>query len=160
MKQTIRNVSNSNLTGVNQICSSSKGRTNSWLWIIAILGLLLSIVALVEYACYSDNDHGFSVGVVVSILSLLVMILLGWNIFYALGIKDDFRMNKETTHADIEDLERRIETLEKSQQELVRVLVGEAIRMRPYAPRVDATDVVSKVEEDIMKNVRSQKERL
>lgn len=91
--------------------------------ILAIIAIIFSIVALCNTCprLISEDEPGFDyIGVIVGVLSLLVALLIGWNIYNALDlnkkISDSIKKNK-TMREDIRlsfiDLEsRRIQTEE------------------------------------------------
>lgn len=91
--------------------------------ILAIIAIIFSIVALCNTCprLISEDEPGFDyMGVIVGVLSLLVALLIGWNIYNALDlnkkISDSVKKNK-TMREDIRlsfiDLEsKRIQTEE------------------------------------------------
>lgn len=61
--------------------------------VMAFVLSVISVLAIVGYACMRfphTGNLGFDyMGVIVGILSLLVTLLIGWNIFYALELKKE-----------------------------------------------------------------------
>lgn len=53
--------------------------------IVSLIAIALSVIALIR-SCPNTNMSFDYMGVIVGILSLLVTVLIGWNIFYALNI--------------------------------------------------------------------------
>src|SRR5574344_831127 len=63
--------------------------------VISIIAIGISIIALCK-CCPRNGNLSFDyMGVIVGILSLLVTVLIGWQIFYALKIQNDFKGFKE-----------------------------------------------------------------
>lgn len=102
-------------------------------WKIAIyIGLPFSILGTITCICVlfnRPNELGFDyTGVIVGILSLLVTILLGWNIFYALEFKKEMLAKLEEKdgkwkkrlelHSQLnqKDFDNIIETLKHSEE--------------------------------------------
>ena len=118
MNQSIGNISNSHLTGVNQIVTSTSKTASRWLWTLSLVAFALAVLALVLCACHSIENQEFTMGIVIAILSLLVMVLIGWNIFYALGIKDEIRTYKINTETRLSLLESRARKLTEAHNNL------------------------------------------
>lgn len=76
-----------------------------------VLALLLAFLALC-FCCPRMNSLGFDyMGVIVGILSLLVTILIGWNIYSALEIKQEWETYKGTMEKYIMMQNKRINEL-------------------------------------------------
>ena len=93
-------------------------------WKIAIyIGLPFSIFGTISCICVlfnRPNELGFDyTGVIVGILSLLVTILLGWNIFYALEFKKDMLSKLEENECK---WKKRLELHSQLNQKVLKTL--------------------------------------
>lgn len=105
MKQNIDNITDSSLTGNNvygnnNFANKNKGNKDSDLnsnciiffaFLLSLVSLFISIIGLC--ISYPKNEHlGFDyTGIIVGILSLLITILIGWQIYNTININNELK---------------------------------------------------------------------
>ena len=96
--------------------------------ILAIISVIFSIVALCNTCprLIKKDDFGFDyLGVIVGILALLVTVLIGWNIFSALGIQKEIKDMKKSMGEEYDRLNKRMDAFEKKSDEKIDELKSE-----------------------------------
>jgi len=155
MKQTVGNVTDSDLHNVNMhVVENGQPRHIVWLWVISLLALFCAIIALIVCACSGFNGV-FNLGIVVAILSFLLMILLGWNIFYALGIKDDVRATSTSLQNDLASLRKDLENVQDKQDKLISELIVTALKNNNSTPIINAVEQSDRVAEALRNRKQS-----
>lgn len=96
---------------------------NRWWNITVYIGLPFCIIGVIICLCVlcfrSTSDLGFDyIGVIVGILSLLVTVLIGWNIYQVIEIKQELRENKKYTERLENELCKAKERLGKEQTDI------------------------------------------
>lgn len=121
--QSIGNIISSNLAKVNtykeqpSTYQTYKRTILKWniilLYISTIVSLSMSIIALCrQYPSSLSFDYS---GIIVAIFSFLVTILIGWNIWTVIDVKQEWRENKEYTERLESELNEAKERLGKEQ---------------------------------------------
>lgn len=95
-------------------------------WIVGILlsvNFICSLTALC-FCCPRNESLSFDyIEVIIGILSLLVTILIGWNIFYALGIRKELRSKIDNVRIESrQSLKHHSELNEKDFNNIVDVI--------------------------------------
>lgn len=92
---------------------------NSFWKIVIYIGLPFSILGTISCLCilfHRTNNLGIDyLGIIVGIQSLLVTILIGWNIYQVINIKQEWERSKEYTIRLENDLKKSQEMLRKKQ---------------------------------------------
>ena len=95
-----------------------------WLWPISTISFLCSVVALCRTFCRAELQFDY-IGVVVAILSILITILIGWNIWNVIDMKTDIDKVKKqfedfysSIHKKQEELDKKITELDKKQENI------------------------------------------
>ena len=101
-----------------------KSFKNIWLWLISTISFLCSVVALSRTFCRAELQFDY-IGVVVAILSILITILIGWNIWNVIDMKTDIDKVKKqfedfysSIHKKQEELDKKITELDKKQENI------------------------------------------
>ena len=100
------------------------------LWILVIFNFVTNIILLVLSYPRSHDNYGFDyMGIIVGILSLLVTLLVAWNIYSALDIKRELnRKNIELNREIKKQYEKQSKDIDNTYKEIKkRISKGEAL---------------------------------
>lgn len=106
-----------------------------WLWLMSMISFLCSVAALCRTFCRTELQFDY-IGVVVGILSLLVTLLIGWNIFYALELKKELKDYANTIKYD---LMNRIKRHEELNNKDFASIISTIERAEKFSMKVDDT---------------------
>lgn len=122
-------------------------KKESWALGLSILAIVISIIAI-SVACPHKAELGFDYqGVIVAILSLLVTVLLGWQIYNAIFIKESLKKEVTQSLKEMVALERI--NLLKSQLNTLYGLLEGAVMTRDINYTMSTLDVMMDLAIDI-----------
>lgn len=183
MEQSVGNITDSNVSNVNlnneKIKSTVQNKSyrckvKPWQIIlnaVTLLNLAINIICICRMFPRSSNLSIDYLGLIVGILGLLVTVLIGWNIFYALELKKDLILKmqekqNETSNQlsdyakkvqkDFDNIDSSIKNLEERTQNINKSLI-DILKATSVFNYSEANNHINRTKETLIQGMHKSK---